>query len=93
MDISLWFGLKLIPCFSPFLKDIQIGVYDLGLDVSTNSEPKWDIYLSKAKFGYWQPETKQILKIEDMAIVSWLGKHFAFFFNHPISLWVISVKN
>ena len=30
-----------------------------------------------------QPETNQILKIEDVAIVSSLTKHFAFFFYSP----------
>ena len=35
--------------------------------------------MSKSKSGCRQPETNQILKIEDVAVVSWLAKHFAFF--------------
>ena len=83
-DKSLWtylceFGLKLIPCLSLFFEDIQIETSDSRLDISINREPKWDIYTSKSKFGCWQPETNKILKIEVVAIVSWLAKHLAFF--------------
>ena len=67
-----------MPCFSAVFEDIQIGVSDSGPHISTNNKPNWDIYISKSKFGCWQPETDQILKIEDVAIVSWLAKHFVF---------------
>ena len=80
---SLWFGLKLIPRFSPFFEDIQVWVSDSRLDISTNNEPKLDTYISKSKFECWQPETNLTLKIEDTAIVSWLAKRFAFYFYSP----------
>ena len=46
-------------------------VSDSRFNISTNSARKWNIYIyiSKSKFGSRQPETNQILKIEDVAIV------------------------
>ena len=38
--------------FSPFFEDIQMRVSDPKLDISTNGEPKSDIYISKSKFRY-----------------------------------------
>ena len=53
----------------PFSEDFEIRVSDSRLDISTNSERKMDIYISKSKFGCGQPETNQNLKIEDVVIV------------------------
>ena len=47
----------------------NLEVSDLRLDISANNEPKWDIYISKSKFRCWQPETNQILNMEDVVIV------------------------
>ena len=76
---ALYFDFELIPCILPFFEDIQIVVSDSILDISNNTEPKGNMYVSKSLFGQLQPETDQILKTEDLAIVSWLTKHFAFF--------------
>ena len=62
-----------MPCF----EDIQIEASDSRLDISTNREPKWDVYTSKSRFGCRQPETNHIMEV--VAIVSWLPKYFAFF--------------
>ena len=59
-------------------EDFQIRVSDRRFNILTNNEQKWNIYTSKSKFGCCLPETNQILKIEDVAIVSWLIKHSAF---------------
>ena len=65
MSINRWditgcglsfFTPKLIPCFLPFPEDFQIRVPDSRLHISTNSERKWNIYISKSKFGCWQPD-------------------------------------
>ena len=37
---------------------------EIRLDISTNSEQKWNIYVSKSKFGFWQPETNQLWKLK-----------------------------
>ena len=68
----------------PFFEDYQIGASDPNLDISSNREQKCNIYASKSKFGSWQSETSQILKI-DLLIVQWLVKHFAFF-TRPVFL-------
>ena len=68
LDISQWFGLTLIPCFSPFFENIQTGVSDSRLAISTGIETKSDICMLKSKFGCRQQKTNQILKIEDVAI-------------------------
>ena len=67
----------------------NLGVSDLRLDISANNEPRWDIYISKSKFRCWQPETNQILNMEDVVIVSWLAKHFAFFLTHPVHVTLL----
>ena len=43
--------------------------YSPYYDIQTNVERKWNVFLSKSKFGSWEPETNQILKIEDIAII------------------------
>ena len=48
--------------FLPFFEDIQIRVSDSKLNISTNSEPKSDIYISKCKFGYRQHKTNPIFE-------------------------------
>ena len=63
----------------PFFEDYQIGASDSNLDISSNREQKCNIYVSKSKFGCCQSETSQILKIDLLAVVLWLVKHFAFF--------------
>ena len=61
-------------------EDFQIRVSDSRLGISTNNERKWNIHVPKSqkwnihvpksqKLGCRQPETNQILKIEDVAIV------------------------
>ena len=45
----LWLILlhtKIDTLFLPFSKDFQIGVSDSRVDTSTNSERKWNIYMS-----------------------------------------------
>ena len=42
---------KLIPCFFLPFKNFQIGVPDSRLDISTNSEQKWNICERESKFG------------------------------------------
>ena len=64
-----FFTPRLIPCFFAFFEDFQIRVSYLRLDILTNSTRKQNIYTSKSKFGFSQPEMNQILKIEDVAIV------------------------
>ena len=55
--------------FLALFEDFQIKVSDSRLDISTNSERKWNVYVSESKFGCRQPETNQILKVEDVTIV------------------------
>ena len=50
-------------------EDFQIRVSDSRLDISTNSERKWNISISKSKSGCRQPETNQSMKIKDVTIV------------------------
>ena len=66
-------------------------VSDWRLDVSTNSEQKWNIYVSKSKSGCGRPETNQIWKIEVIAIALRLVKHVAFFFCSPGIPWPGSI--
>ena len=77
--------------FFALFEDIQIGVSDSRLHISTDKEPKWDTYVSKSKFGCWQPKTNQIFKIDDVAILR-LVKHVASFF-YSDSTWEKSYKN
>ena len=60
---------KIDALFSAFFEDIEIRVSDSRPDISTNRKQKWNIHMSKSKFGCWQPETNQLLKIENVAIV------------------------
>ena len=71
----------------------NLEVSDLRLDISANNEPKWDIYISKSKFRCWQPETNQILNMEDVVIVSWLAKRFVFFLTHPVHVTLLQKIN
>ena len=49
----------------------------LCLDISANSKENCNIYLTKSKFAYRQPETNQGLIIEAVAIVSYNGNIFS----------------
>ena len=42
---------KIDSLFLPFIEDFQIRISDSRLDISTNSERKWNTYISKSKFG------------------------------------------
>ena len=74
------FAWSWCPVLWPFLKILKskLLIQDL-IDISTNRQPKWDIYTSKSTFRCWQPETNQILITEVVAIVSYLAKHLAVF--------------
>ena len=50
--------------------------FESRLDISTESEWKWYIYMAKSKFGCWQPERNQISKIEDMTVKEFFETHF-----------------
>ena len=58
---------KIDTLFLPCFEDSQITVFDSRLDISTASERKWNILISK--FGCSQSETNQIVKIEGVVIV------------------------
>ena len=64
-----------------FLKIFRSEFLIQSLISRLSSAQKSNIYISKYKFGCRQPQTNQILTIEAVAIVSWLIKHFAFFYS------------
>ena len=72
---------KIDTLFFALFEDFQTRVSDSKPDISANSVRNWNIYIPKSKLGYWQSETNKILKIEVVAIVSWLVKHFVFFYS------------
>ena len=67
--------------FSPFLKisKSEFLIQDLISRLTVNQN-EISVLISNeiSNFGCWQSETNQILKIEDVAIVSWLAKHLLF---------------
>ena len=68
-------------CSLLFLKDITI--FCSRLDILANCDQHQISIHQNLSLGVVQPETNQILKIEDVAIVSWLAKHFGFFSDSP----------
>ena len=55
-------------------------VSDSRLDVSTNSERKWSIYILKSKFGCQQPETNEMWKLKVSLLLYSLLNVFRFLF-------------
>ena len=55
---------KIVTLFFALFEDFQIKVSDSGLDMSTNSERKWNIRIWESKFGCWPPKINQILKLK-----------------------------
>ena len=67
---------KIDTLFCPFLR-----VSDSRLYISTNSERRLNIYISKSKSGSRSIiRNKSNFEIEDVAVLSWLVKRFSFLF-------------